>query len=116
LLPFLVWTAQHGQPRSGFIIMLNALPLELVYHICDWLMRDDIQSLALTCRTIARQTKPHRFLSIRVTNIDRRILDTLESDPEIASAVREVIFDFPGEFDPYAPKVPNEQLSECRGQ
>ena len=96
--------------------MLETLPVELVYHICDWLMRDDIQALALTCRTIARQTKPYRFLSIRVMNVDQRILETLESDPELARAVREVIFDFPGEFDPYAPKVPDETLSKCTGR
>ena len=85
-----------------------------MYQICDWLMRDDIQALALTCRPIARQTKPHRFLSIRVKNVDQRILNTLESDPEIASAVKEVIFDFPGELNPYISRVSDESLSECK--
>lgn len=97
------------------MIMLEALPLELVYQICDWLMRDDVQVLALTCRTIARRTKPLRFPSIRVTNLDWTLLDTLQSDPEMASAVREVILDLPAEFDPYAPKVSDEILSKCRG-
>ena len=90
--------------------------MELVYQICDWLVRDDVQALALTCRTIARQIKPYRFPSIRVINVDRRLLETLERDPEIASAVREVIFDLPSEFDPYAAKVPDEMLSICRGR
>ena len=94
--------------------MLETLPSELIYQICDWLVRDDIQALALTCRAIAQQTKTRRMPSIRVMNIDQRILETLESDPEIASAVREVIFDFPGEFDPYALNVPDEKLSQCR--
>ena len=94
--------------------MLEAFPLDLVYQVCDWLVRDDIQALALTCRTIARQTKPHRFPSVRVTNVDPRLLETLESNPELASAVREVILDLPAEFDPYAPKVPDEMLSKCK--
>jgi len=94
--------------------MLEALPLELVYEICDWLVRDDVQALALTCRTIARQTKLRRFPSIRVTKVDWRLPETLEWDPEIASAVREVIFDLPSEFHPYAPKVLDEMLSKCR--
>lgn len=94
--------------------MLEALPWDLLYQTCNWLMRDDVQALALTCRTIARQTKPHRFRSIRVTNVNLRILKTLQSDPEIAGAVREVIFDFPGEFDPYTPQVSDETLSKCR--
>jgi len=93
--------------------MLETLPLELMYQICDWLVRDDIQALALTSHTIARQTKPRRFLSIRVTYVDQRILETLESDPELASAVNEVIFDFPSEFDPYT-LLSNETLSKCR--
>lgn len=94
--------------------MLKALPLDLVYQICDWLVRDDIQALALTCRTFAQQTKPHRFPLVRVTNVDPTLLETLESDPELASAVREVILDVPAEFDPYAPKVPDETLSKCK--
>lgn len=102
--------------QSRFIIMLETLSWELLYQICAWLMRDDIQVLALTCRTIARETKPLRFLSIRVTNIDLRILETLQSDSEIAGAVREVIFDLPGEFDPYTPRVSDETLSKCRTQ
>ena len=96
--------------------MLKALPLELVYQICDWLVRDDVQALALTCRSIARQTKPHRFSSVRVTNLDPKLLETLELDPEMASAVREVIFDIPAEFDPYAPWVSDKMLSKCRGR
>ena len=96
--------------------MLEALPLELVYQICDWLVRDDIQALALTCRPIARQTKLHRFPSVRLAKLDPKLLETLESDPEMASAVREVIFDIPSEFDPYAPWVPDEMLSKCRGR
>ncbi len=96
--------------------MLEALPLDLVYQICDWLVRDDIQALALTCRTIAQQTKPRRFPSVRVTNVDPTLLNTLELDPEMASAVREVILDLPAEFDPYAPKVPDEMLSKCKGR
>ena len=94
--------------------MLEALPLDLVYQICDWLVRDDIQALALTCRSIARQTKPHRFPSVRLSKLDPKLLETLESDPEMASAVREVILDIPSEFDPYAPWVPEEMLSKCR--
>ena len=107
---------QHnGAARPGFIIML-ALPLELVYQICDWLMHDDVQALALTCRTIARRTKTLRFPSIRVKDLDLTLLYTLQSDPEMASAVREVILDLPAEFDPYAPMVPDEMLSTCRRQ
>jgi hypothetical protein len=96
--------------------MLEVLPLELVYQICDWLVLDDVQALGLTCRAFARQTKPQRLPSIRVNSVDRGLLETLESDPEMASAVREIIFDLPGEFDPYAPKVPDEMLLKCRGR
>ena len=104
----------NSAARPGLITMLEAFPLDLVYQVCDWLVRDDIQALALTCRAIAQQTKPHRFPSVRVTNVDPRLLETLESDPELASAVREVILDLPAEFDPYAPKVPDEMLSKCK--
>jgi hypothetical protein len=94
--------------------ILESLPSDIVYQICDWLVRDDVQALALTCRAIARQTMPYRLSSIRVTNVDQGILETLETDPEMASAVKEVIFDFRGEFDPYVPRVPDEKLSKCR--
>lgn len=94
--------------------MLGALPWELLYQICDWLMHDDVQMLALTCRAMARRTKRYRFRSIRVTDVSLGILRTLQSDPEIAGAVREVIFDFPGEFDPYTPQVSDDTLSKCR--
>ena len=108
----------ESSARPASIIMLEALSLEIMYQICDWLVRDDIQALALTSRTIARQTKPRRFLSIRVTCVDQRILETLESDPEIASAVNEIIFDFPSEFDLYTPQVSDETLSKskCRAR
>lgn len=110
LFPF----SLDSSAQSGFIIMLEELPWELLYQICDWLMRDDVQMLALTCRVIARRTKPYRFRSIRIMDVSLGILRTLQSDPEIADAVREVIFDFPGEFDPYTPQVSDETLSKCR--